>query len=514
MPNQPVSCEGTRPKWRYRIFQFSIRTMFLVTAAVAVFCNWYFQPQRKDEVLAGGLLKLRRQVKVEMRDGPPPDTSNLPIGAKPPPTPKVPYFVSHGSWSLLDKDENLLASGQYANDVPIGWWTIWHVNGKKAAEGRMKNGAKSGVWKTWYEDGTQQSEVTYATVAPAGIPPRKSTVSSALSVRHSKFPTQMSAFPRERTAKSWYPSGKPKFAGSYKEDKEEGPWQLYDGEGKLTASGPYLHGQRHGPWTLVDAAGKQTKTEFIHGRKAEELHALLAALTKSLQSENPSDRLRAAYDLAELGEDGLPALIGALSHSGLETRIAAVRSLLRLGPAAAPALPKLKELAGAKTDLPLKFQAMMAVYVIDPGAREGMYHDLLAQATALADAGETSDALGRIFECDLERQEETLKKMLAWEAENTSQSGQVRAMLARSEADVVSILDNLYSPNLHIASRKTIASILAGIPNVRHPRYSALVAKIKAETDPELKEAGEELEARARMLELRGQRGLQGGGMF
>lgn len=37
-----------RPKWRYRIFQFSIRTMFLVTAAVAIFCNWYFQPQRKD----------------------------------------------------------------------------------------------------------------------------------------------------------------------------------------------------------------------------------------------------------------------------------------------------------------------------------------------------------------------------------------------------------------------------------------------------------------------------------
>jgi len=41
-------------------------------------------------------------------------------------------------------------------------------------------------------------------------------------------------------------------------------------------------------------------------------HTLLAALTKSLQSENPSDRLRAAYDLAELWEDGLPALMGAL----------------------------------------------------------------------------------------------------------------------------------------------------------------------------------------------------------
>jgi antitoxin component YwqK of YwqJK toxin-antitoxin module len=514
MPNQPVSCAGTRPKWRYRIFQFSIRTMFLVTAAVAVFCNWYFQPQRKDEVLAGGLLKLRRQVKVEMRDGPPLDASKLPIGAKPPPTPKVAVYISHGTWSLLDKDENLLASGQYADDVPIGGWTIWHVNGKKAAEGRMKNGAKSGVWNTWYEDGTRQSQVTYATVAPPGIPSRKSAVSSDLNVRHSKFPTQMSAFPREGTAKAWYPSGKLKFTGSYKDDKEEGTWQLYDAEAKLTASGPYLHGQRHGHWTLVDAAGKSTKTEFIHGRKAEELHSLLVALTKSLQSENPSDRLRAAYDLAELGEDGLPALTSALSHSGLETRIAAVRSLLRLGPGAAPALPKLKELAAAKTDTPLKFQAMLAVYVIDPGAREGMYHDLLAQATALGDAGETSDALGHIFDCDLERQEETLKKMLAWEAENTNQRGLVRALLVRSEADVISMLDKLYSPSLHITSRKTIVSILSSTRNVRHHRYAALVAKIKAETDPELKEAGEELEARARTMELRGQGGMQGGGMF
>ena len=67
----------------------------------------------------GGCSKLRRQVKVEMRDGPPPDTSELPVGAssrrRPP---KVPYYISHGSWSLLDKDENLLARGQYANDVP------------------------------------------------------------------------------------------------------------------------------------------------------------------------------------------------------------------------------------------------------------------------------------------------------------------------------------------------------------------------------------------------------------
>jgi antitoxin component YwqK of YwqJK toxin-antitoxin module len=503
----PTAVSPPRPKWRFRIFQFSIRTMLIVTALAAVFCNWYFQPQRKDEELAGGLLKLRRQVRIEMRDGPPPDTSNLPIGAKPPPTPKVAHYISHGSWSLLDKEENLLARGHYANDVPIGWWTIWHVSGKKAAEGRMKNGAKSGVWKTWYEDGTPQSEVTYATSPPPGKPtppPR---------VRQSKFPLEMTAYPREGTAKAWYPTGKLKFSGSYKHDKEEGAWQLFGTDGKLTASGPYLHGQRDGEWTLVEG-GKESKVAYVHGRKADELKVLLAALNKNLKAENPSDRLRAAYDLAELGEDGLPALLGALSHSGLETRIAAVRSLLRLGPAAAPALPTLKELAAAKEETPLRFHSRLAVYVIDPSARDKMYEGLIAEATNLADVGETSDALRRIFEADSERREETLRKMLAWEAENTSRAGQVREMLVRSDADVVTMLDNVYSPALHIASRKTVASILGNIPDALHPRFSPLVEKIKTETDAELKEAGEELDARKRAMEQQRGYGGQGGGVF
>ncbi|MFN0020740.1 MAG: HEAT repeat domain-containing protein [Pirellulaceae bacterium] len=504
----------TRPKWRFRIFQFSIRTMFLVTAAVAVFCNWYFQPQRKDEELAGGMLKLRRQVKVEIRDAP---MSGRGVGPFAPlPGTKAPYYINHGSWSLLDKDDNLLARGNYSNDVPTGWWTIWHVSGKKAAEGRLKNGAKSGVWKTWYEDGSQQSVVTYADSVPAGKSGEATPPGTVRPVRHSKFPLEMSAYPREGVAKAWYPSGQLKFTGSYKDDKEEGPWQLFDGAGKLTAGGPYLRGQRHGEWKLVDAAGKETTVEFTRGHETGELQTLLATLTKGLQSENPGDRLRAAYDLAELGEDGLPALTIALSHSGMETRIAATRSLLRLGEAASPALPKLKELAASKAGSPLKFQAMLAVYVVDPTARGAMFDDLIAQATALADPGETSDAFGHIFAADSQRQQQTLKKMLAWEAENPSRSGQTCAMLLRSQTDMIQLLDAMYEPNLHIASRKVIAATLADFLDARYPRfstYSAAVAslteKMKAETDAELKEAGEALKARTESLQPG-----RGGGFF
>jgi len=237
MPVRPNQIANPRPERRFRLFQFSIRTMMLVTAAVAVFCNWYFQPQRRDEVLAGGKLKLRRQVRVEMVDGPPPDLRNLPLGATPPPTPQVPVFISHGSWTLRDKEDNLLVRGEYASDVPTGWWTIWHVSGKKAAEGRMKNGAKTGVWRTWYEDGAPQSLVTYATIAPPAKRITKQSGSTTAGNRRKKTPLEMSAFPREGEAKAWYPSGQLKFAGKYKGDKEIGTWQLYDEEGKLIADG-------------------------------------------------------------------------------------------------------------------------------------------------------------------------------------------------------------------------------------------------------------------------------------
>ena len=237
MPVRPVQLTNDRPKRRFRIFQFSIRTLLIVTAAVAIFCNWYFQPQQRDEVLVEGMLKLRLQVKVEMVDGPRPDLTNLSVGATPPPTPQVPIYISHGHWSLRDKDDNLLARGEYANDVPTGWWTIWHVSGKKAAEGRMKNGAKCGTWRTWYEDGTPQSLVTYGTVAP---PVKRSTSgagNTTVGTRRKKSPLEMAAFPREGEAKAWYPSGQLKFEGSYKDDKEVGPWRLYDEEGKLITDG-------------------------------------------------------------------------------------------------------------------------------------------------------------------------------------------------------------------------------------------------------------------------------------
>ncbi|MCE9524660.1 MAG: hypothetical protein K8R36_01240 [Planctomycetales bacterium] len=159
---------------------------------------------------------------------------------------------------------------------------------------------------------------------------------------------------------------------------------------------------------------------------------------------------------------------------------------------------------------------MLAVYVIDPTARIAMFDDLLAKAAALPDPGETSDAFAHIFAADSERQQQTLRKMLAWESETPSRSGQTGAMLVRSKQDVIKLLDELYEPNLPIASRKAIAASLATFLDARYPRFSSyskevssLTKKMRAETDPELQESGEALGARAESYQPR-----QGGGFF
>jgi hypothetical protein len=92
-----------RSRFRF-LYQFSLRTLMLATAAVAVFCNWYFQPKYHEEELAGKELRLRRQVK----DARPKDDFTRLLQSPPPgPFPRTPdpSIVNHGNWSLLDADD-------------------------------------------------------------------------------------------------------------------------------------------------------------------------------------------------------------------------------------------------------------------------------------------------------------------------------------------------------------------------------------------------------------------------
>src|SRR5262245_55109723 len=95
-----------RGRFRF-LYQFSLRTLLITTAVVAIFCNWYFQPKYHEEELAGKDLRVRQQRKLVQPA--PMELPALPTPssgvASPPPEPQP---VDHGHYTLLDGDDFVL----------------------------------------------------------------------------------------------------------------------------------------------------------------------------------------------------------------------------------------------------------------------------------------------------------------------------------------------------------------------------------------------------------------------
>jgi hypothetical protein len=147
---------------------------------------------------------------------------------------------------------------------------------------------------------------------------------------------------------------------------------------------------------------------------------------------------------------------------------------------------------------------MLAVYVIDPTSRAALFGPLTQSAVAQADSGEATDVFAHVFECDPDRRAQTLRAMLAWESGDASREGFLSTVLTRSAADIFRLLDEEYS-SLDVSSRKVAARLVASLRNSSqmfyrgapaHPGYQSLLEKMKTDSEPEIRELGEELQAR------------------
>jgi hypothetical protein len=394
-----------RSRFRF-LYQFSLRTLLLATAAAALFCNWYFQPKYHEEELAEKELRLRRQMKMSSgQPGKVMTVSEIRI---------LPEMINHGNWSLLDSDEFTLTRGRFIENQATGDWAAWYPTGGKAAAGKMQHGVKVGRWRTWHEDGTLASEIEF-TAKPLTrerlivesnafydqigcvFVPRREPDSSRIATQFISC--------RDGRTRAWYPSGRLQYEGDYKLGLQHGTWIFYDEHGGVTETGPFRAGKRHGEWTLTRSVSEGRQSiRYIDGRTEAELNDILARLKPQLASHNRRERYAALIDLADLGEGAAPLLLDRLTSGDSHEQAVILGAVPRMPTGLHLLLPRVRELVTSR-DQHVAHQARLTLFQLAAESRDKLFERLLSEAIAVPTVGQCLEELTILYRAAETRQE-------------------------------------------------------------------------------------------------------------
>ena len=164
-----------------------------------------------------------------------------------------------------DESGNLIYSGSYHDNIPIGIHRIYDETGKvKTAklyndfgnligEGIITNeGMKEGEWNDYYIDGTLKAKGNYLSnlrTGKWGFYYKNGSVEQRGSYKNGK----------EEGLWEWYYENESiKRQEEYYNGKEEGEYIEYDTSGNIVVSGKYFDGQKEGAWTIK--AGDNSET--------------------------------------------------------------------------------------------------------------------------------------------------------------------------------------------------------------------------------------------------------------
>jgi antitoxin component YwqK of YwqJK toxin-antitoxin module len=520
-----------RPWWRL-LTQFSLRSLLVLTTLAAVGCWWFLRPESHDEALAGGHLKLRRQVRMDR---------NM-QGLE-----EYPMLRSIGAWRVRDGYGDLLIDGQYKDDLPHGRWTIYYPNGRKAADGQVFSGARTGLWRAWDEQGTLRSEATYKAVlrTERQLPPiwpfnhpvvpvvgmidllgqlggggmmggglGGGPVTAPLPVFESKYVAV-----RHGPAKAWYAGGQLQWEGSYRDDLRDGLWTRYDEQGQIVEQGAYSAGARDGIWTVRSPDEERShERRYAAGLTADQQSELVARLAGDLAAGNINRKIGAAERLEKLGPAGVQVLVIALETGDLETQLLALRALSRLESISDDTLAKIEPRVD-DPDPRIALRARLAIYRAQPGERGRLLAPLLAAAQDAEDAL-AMETLLEIYRADPERRLRVLAPLVErmappefeFRGSWTHAPPRYIEQLAALGWDVVPHLDAIYSSAspegrwfmVRVLHELVNRSQSAEIPDSGR----SLLGRAQADADPRVRAAAE------LVGQPRGGPGPRGGGFF
>lgn len=194
-----------------------------------------------------------------------------------------------GSWSKKDTLGNLVYTGQFKDDKPVGEFKYFYQNGQlrtllnyavdgntsscinyylsglKMAEGKYFGKQKDGNWIYMNEQGEVASEETYAKGVPAG--------SWKVYYEEKKLMEEFSyiAGKKEGKWKQYFPNGGIKAEGTYHNGLMQGPAVFYFPDGQVMSKGEYRDDLKEGVWVNFKQDGsKESIMTYLGGDLIQE----------------------------------------------------------------------------------------------------------------------------------------------------------------------------------------------------------------------------------------------------
>lgn len=159
-----------------------------------------------------------------------------------------------GEWSYFNADGSVRSKGHFNNNLEQGSWRYFFKNGGTEQIGVYKNGKADGSWKWYYENGNLKREEEYLGGKEEGIYIEYDTLGGII--------TSGSYFDGQREGEWYYKSGDYSEKGKYVGDLKDGKWQAFYSDGKLKYEGSYIQGNPDGEHTFYYPNGKIKEVNY------------------------------------------------------------------------------------------------------------------------------------------------------------------------------------------------------------------------------------------------------------
>ncbi len=147
-----------------------------------------------------------------------------------------------GDWKDFFLDGNLKAEGKYSDSKRTGNWKFYFENGKVEQTGNFRNGKYTGNWNWYYPDGSKWREEEYVNGRLEGLYTEFDELGNVIA--------EGEYFDGEKEALWTYKVGDHKEIGKYVTGLRDGDWKYYYDNGNLNFEGTYVQGNPDGKHKL------------------------------------------------------------------------------------------------------------------------------------------------------------------------------------------------------------------------------------------------------------------------